>query len=119
MSIIRPSDIIRPRPKNYHAFRQEVWTHRLTEWGKSFSIVFTPKRNLFFKDVWDTTEGERPITKSMTKNARALASYILTFDDVTYLEFKGVYIMVQWEHLGKLHELPNQILDDRSKYLGK
>lgn len=111
--------------KTYHHYREMMWglidRKGFNSHGSCFvtpagdvpmrpdQFVLTPKKNLFFKDIWHCGSAD---------TARDMTRYIASLPDVRYIEFKGRWVWVEWDHHGKDHILPGQPVEDRTKIRG-
>ncbi len=71
--------------------------------------VLEPKKNLFFKDIWHCKDAAA---------ARRVVQAIAKYSDITYIELKGSWVWVEWNHTQKSHHLEGQATDDRSRVTG-
>lgn len=113
-------------PPVYHEYRIYMWNKidrtNFSYHGACFvtpdgdvklgptQVILQPKPNLFLKDIWHC--GSLPMAKMTAQD-------ILRHEDVTYIQLKGLWIWVEWNHHGKLHQLPGQPAEDRTKYRGR
>lgn len=92
---------------NYHSSRFE--SDGEVRYLGPEQFILQPKKILFFKDVWHC---------GSVQLARNIALDILGFDDVRFLELKGSWVYVDWNHQGKDYLLPGQPVEDRTKISG-
>lgn len=106
----------------YHGYREQMWrtldrvnfnfhASRFEDDGKIRpldlgQVVLNPKKSLMLKDIWHCG--------SKTK-ARMVVRHIAAYADVTYIEFRGTWVWVEWDHQGKDHKLPDQPEEARFK----
>lgn len=74
---------------------------------KPAETVLVPKLILFFKDVWHCGSREK---------AQQVLHDIALFPDIRYIELKGKWLWVEWDHHGKDHFLPGQKREERKSY---
>lgn len=111
----------------YDAFRKEFWKRQQEGKLKKASMLFVPRKNAYFYDVWDFCDDYTNNAELATAARMGCIDLLTQFEDMRDFELSGLWIKIKWDEsspwelpgAGGDNDKPDPLARNREKITGK